>query len=331
VLAPMLPELLIGSADLTPSNKTNWKGCVDFQKTSPHGRYFRYGVREFAMAAIANGMHAYGGIIPATATFLNFIEYMFPAVRLTALSHFQQLFIMTHDSIGLAEDGPTHQPIEAVAMCRATPNVAMFRPADGNETAGSYACALLNKKGPSVLALTRQNLPHLAGSSADKVALGGYVIMCQCPKGHPDVTLVATGSEVSLVVEAAKLLTGVKVRVVSMPCTQLFDAQPVAYRRSVIPPGSLAVSVEAASIQGWERYAHCSLGMTSYGASAPIKDVMEHFGFTPAKVAARVTEFRAELRDAAAALGGGARPALLPTHFASTKGNMPKGPILAKL
>lgn len=229
-IANAVPELVGGSADLTPSNKTQIKSD-DFQKSTPHGRYFRFGVREHGMAAIGNGLNAYNNLIPFTATFLNFLEYLFPALRLTALSEQQQIFIMTHDSIALGEDGPTHQPIEALAICRATPNCLTFRPADGNETNGAYIQAMEATSSPSVLALTRQGLPQLAGTSQEKVALGGYVVE-DC-KGKPDVVFVATGSEVSLAIDAAKLLTGHKVRVVSMPCVELFERQSVAYRRYV--------------------------------------------------------------------------------------------------
>jgi len=174
--AAVLPEMIGGSADLTGSVKTQIKGSSDFQKGAYAGRYFRFGVREHGMAAIGNGMVAYGAVIPFTATFLNFIEYCFPAVRLSALSHFGQLYIMTHDSIGLGEDGPTHQPVEALSLCRATPDLNVFRPADGNEVVGSYVCALEERQRPSVLSLTRQNLPQLHGSSAAAVAKGAYVL-----------------------------------------------------------------------------------------------------------------------------------------------------------
>jgi len=215
-VADILPELIIGSADLTGSNLTRWKTAVDFQPDGSHigdykGRYIRYGVREHGMSAIMNGISAYGGLIPAGATFLNFISYAWGAVRLSALSGQRVIYIMTHDSIGLGEDGPTHQPIETMAMIRATPELVDLRPADGNETSGAYLFAITAKHRPSVLALTRQDLPHLKGSSAEKTLKGGYVL--QEVEGA-NVTLIGTGSETSLCVETAQLLEkehGVKV------------------------------------------------------------------------------------------------------------------------
>mmetsp|Transcript_22597 Transcript_22597/g.31593 ORF Transcript_22597/g.31593 Transcript_22597/m.31593 type:complete len:627 (-) Transcript_22597:518-2398(-) len=246
-IAEVLPELIGGSADLTPSNKTALKCTVEFQRNSREGRYLRFGVREHAMGAISNGIHAYGGHLPFSATFLVFIEYMFPAVRLAALSGHKQLFIMTHDSVGVGGDGPTHQPIEQAALCRATPNLLFFRPADGNETSGAYKYALKQKFTPSVLALTRQNVDQLEGSAIDSVGKGGYVIK---EAKNPDLILVGTGSEVSLCVKAAKVMKDMKIRVVSMPCTELFDEQPEEYRREILLPGVPIISVEAASTTG---------------------------------------------------------------------------------
>lgn len=312
-IAAIVPELVGGSADLTPSNKTSLKNTTDFLKESYSGRYFRFGVREHGMAAIGNGLYAYGSLIPFTATFLNFIEYCFPSVRLAALSHFQQIFIMTHDSIGVGEDGPTHQPIEAVALCRATPNLLTLRPADGNEVAGSYIEAL-KFKGPSVLCLTRQNIPSIPNSSAANVAKGAYVAVGSDDE-KADVILIASGSEVSLALDAAKLLTGKTVRVVSIPSWELFDAQPVAYRRSVLTPGVPVVSIEVLSITGWERYAHKNIGMTTFGGSAPAHQLFEHFGFTPDKIATTVSEFLEGDVVEAKALAGGV--GTLPVHFDS--------------
>lgn len=282
-LADSVVSLVGGSADLTPSNKTDLKKSHDVKPGDFGGRYIRFGVREHGMAAIGNGMFAFGGFIPYTATFLNFLSYCFPAARLAALSEFQQLFIMTHDSIGLGEDGPTHQPVEILSLCRATPNLFVFRPADGNETVGSYVQALERKNAPSVLSLTRQNLPQLAHSSVDGVAKGAYVLEDGGDK--PDIILIGSGSETPIAVDAAKLLNGLKVRVVSMPCTTLFDRQTTEYRRSVLPLGIPIVSVEAASIMGWERYSHYAIGMTTFGASAPYEKLYEKFGFTPENVA----------------------------------------------
>ncbi|KAG0068294.1 Transketolase [Linnemannia elongata] len=291
-IADHLPELIIGSADLTGSNLTRWKTAVDFQPNDSGignyaGRYVRYGVREHGMCGVMNGIDAYGGLIPAGATFLNFISYASGAVRLSALSGHRIIYIMTHDSIGLGEDGPTHQPIETMAMIRATPNLIDFRPADGNETSGAYLYAIETKDRPSVLALTRQDLPQLEGSSIEKTLKGGYVL--QEVQGA-DVTLVATGSEVSLIVDAAKLLKehGLKARVVSMPSTKLFDEQSHDYRASVLIDGIPSVSVEAMSTFGWDRYAHESIGIDTFGASGPYKDVYKHFGLVPDVVAGKV-------------------------------------------
>ncbi|KAF9897269.1 Transketolase, partial [Lobosporangium transversale] len=291
-VADLLPELMIGSADLTGSNLTRWKTAVDFQPENTgighySGRYLRYGVREHGMSAIMNGLDAYGGIIPAGATFLNFISYASGAVRLSALSGHRVIYIMTHDSIGLGEDGPTHQPIETMAMIRATPNLVDLRPADGNETSGAYLFAISTKDRPSVLALTRQDLPQLEGSSVEKTLHGGYVL--QEVEGA-DVTLVGTGSEVSLCVDAAKLLTekGIKARVVSMPSTTLFDEQSHDYRASVLIDGVPTVSVEAMTTFGWDRYAHESIGIDTFGASGPYKEVYKHFGLVPDVVASKV-------------------------------------------
>ncbi|KAG0257197.1 Transketolase [Mortierella polycephala] len=291
-VADILPELMIGSADLTGSNLTRWKTAVDFQPESTKvgtyaGRYLRYGVREHGMAAIMNGLDAYGGIIPGGATFLNFISYASGAVRLSALSGHRVLYIMTHDSIGLGEDGPTHQPIETMAMIRATPNLVDLRPADGNETSGAYLFAISAANRPSVLALTRQDLPQLEGSSVEKTLFGGYVL--QEVEGA-DVTLIGTGSEVSLAVDAAKLLAaeGIKARIVSMPSTTLFDEQSSKYKRSVLIDGVPAVSIEAMTTFGWNRYAHESLGIDTFGASGPFKEVYRHFGLVPDIVATKV-------------------------------------------
>jgi len=201
---------------------------------------------------------------------------------------------MTHDSIGLGEDGPTHQPIEAIALVRGTPNILLIRPADGNETAGAYLAAL-EYNGPTVMALTRQNLPHLENSTPEKVLLGGYVV--RDGKDHK-LIFVATGSEVSLAIEAAKILEekdGLSVRVVSMPSTDLFDKQSVQYRRSILTPGVPVVSIEAASVHGWARYAHFHIGMTTFGSSGPLDKVMDYFGFVPNKVVATTRKYLSDL------------------------------------
>ncbi|KAF9177363.1 Transketolase [Haplosporangium sp. Z 767] len=288
----VLPELIVGSADLTGSNLTRWKDAVDFQPENTGlgnyaGRYIRYGVREHAMAGVMNGIDAYGGMIPAGATFLNFISYASGAVRLSALSGHHVIYIMTHDSIGLGEDGPTHQPIETLAMIRATPHLVDLRPADGNETSGAYLYALEAKTRPSVLSLTRQDLPQLEGTSIEKTLKGGYVLK---DVQEADVTLIGTGSELSLCVETAELLKneGIKARIVSMPSTKLFDEQPFDYRASVLIDGVPAVSVEALSTFGWTRYAHESIGIDTFGSSGPYKEVYKHFGLVPDVVAGKV-------------------------------------------
>eukprot|EP00466_Bigelowiella_natans_P006958 jgi/Bigna1/86430/estExt_fgenesh1_pg.C_100228 len=295
-LAEVLPELVGGSADLTPSNKlttihtqTKLNCTGDFQRKTPEGRYLRFGVREHGMGAIGNGLHAYGGIIPFTATFLTFIEYMFPAVRLAALSAesflisgHKHIYIMTHDSLGIGEDGPTHQPIEQVNMVRMTPNVLMFRPADGNETSGAYKIAMEQQHTPSVFALSRQ----LDGSSIENVAKGAYTLREQ---KDPDAILIATGSEVSTCLEAAKLLGNIGV--VSMPCAKLFDEQSLEYRRQVLPFKVPIIAVEAAAASGWYKYAHHTIVMRTFGVSGKGSDCMEYFGFVPEKIAVSVREW----------------------------------------
>lgn len=335
-LAPTLVELMGGSADLTPSNKTWLKCSRDFAPTDRAGRYIRFGVREHAMAAIGNGLSAYGGFLPFTATFLNFIEYAFGAVRLSALSGHKQLYIMTHDSIGLGEDGPTHQPVEALNLLRATPNLLTFRPADANEVAGSYAAAV-QFNGPSVLALSRQNLPNLEASAASKVFQGAYT--AYSTKGTSSdaapLVFVATGSEVEVALDAAKAIVADATKaskfgaisVVSVPCRELFDQQPVSYRREILPLGSLIISVEAAAIDGWEKYAHHSVGMTTFGESAPSEKLYDHFGFTGVKVAAVAEKFATEYKATLGECGIATFPPLT-TQYAAPA---PVTPFLTKL
>ena len=225
-LVEVLPEMMVGSADLTGSNLTRWKSATDFQHPSTGlgdyaGRYFRFGVREHAMEAICNGLTAYGGIIPFCSTFLNFVSYAAGAVRLSALSHFRVITVATHDSIGLGEDGPTHQPVETAAWLRAVPNLAFWRPADGNETSAAYLTSVLSQHTPSVLALSRQNLPQLENSTIERATKGGYVVH---ESDNADLTIVSTGSEVGLCVEAAQQLKskGITARIVSIPCFEVF-------------------------------------------------------------------------------------------------------------
>lgn len=287
----VVPELVSGSADLTGSNNTRWKKAIDFQPPNLgigeySGRYVRYGVREHAMAAVMNGLSAYGTIIPAGGTFLNFVSYAAGAVRLSSLSHQRVIYVATHDSIGLGEDGPTHQPIETLAHFRALPNMMVWRPADGNETSAAYYMALTSKATPSILALTRQNLPQLEGSTIEKAIKGGYVAL---ENKDAKITLVSTGSEVSLCLEAVKTLQGqgIPARVVSLPCFEVFDAQDKEYRLSVLPDGIPALSVEVMSTLGWEKYSHEQFGLNRFGASGPYKDVYKKFHFTPEGIAER--------------------------------------------
>lgn len=273
-----IPELVGGSADLTGSNLTRWKDAVDFQPPSTglgdwSGRYIRYGVREHAMGAIMNGLAAYGTIIPYGGTFLNFVSYAAGAVRLSALSQVRVIWVATHDSIGLGEDGPTHQPIETLAHFRALPNTMVWRPADGNETSAAYYLALTEKHTPSIIALSRQNLPQLENSTLSNAIKGGYVVH---EDEKADVTLVSTGSEVGICVDAVKVLKekhNLKARVVSIPCFEVFDAQDKSYRLKVLPDGIPSLSVEALTTMGWERYTHEQFGLNRFGASGAYKDV----------------------------------------------------------
>lgn len=299
-IAASCPEIMGGSADLTPSTLTALKCSGDFQAKTPAGRYIRFGVREHGMVAICNGMYAHGGFRPFCATFMNFIGYALGAVRVAALSHFGVLFVMTHDSIGLGEDGPTHQPIEMLESLRAMPNLITLRPADGNEVAGAYAVAMERSTTPCVLSLSRQGVPTLPGTSIENVAKGGYVIK---EFGTASSTLslifVATGTEVSLAMTAAEQLLKelsdeqaksqypcpVWIRVVSMPSVEIFDEQPMEYKRSVLVPGAPIVSVEAGGIRGWKTYAHAHCGIdNSFGLSAPADKVYETFGLTPSSI-----------------------------------------------
>ena len=276
-LAKEYPELVGGSADLTPSNNTALKCTVDFTKETPEGRYLRFGIREHAMVAICNGLYAYGGYLPFCATFFVFVGYCMGAVRISALANYKVLFIMTHDSIGVGEDGPTHQPIEQLWQLRNMPNVTVIRPADGRETAGAYAC-YMNGQGPCVLALSRQNLPYIEGSKPENVMKGAYVL--REVEGKPDLVLVGTGSEVSLCMKAAEALEGKKVRVVSMPSVELFNQQPAEYKKTVLGEETPILGVEAGSTQGWEKFTHYQMGIDSFGTSAPGSKVYEHFGLT---------------------------------------------------
>ncbi|MBD2167248.1 transketolase [Calothrix membranacea FACHB-236] len=296
-IAAVLPELIGGSADLTHSNLTELKGKGDFQKGQYQNPNIHYGVREHGMGAIVNGIALHGsGLIPYGATFLIFTDYMRAPIRLSALSQAGGIWVMTHDSIGQGEDGPTHQPIETLASLRAIPKLTVLRPADGTETSGAYKIAIERAKAnaPTLLALTRQNVPNLAGTSIEGVAKGGYIVVDS--QGTPDIILIGTGSELSLAVTAAEKLTaeGKKVRVVSLPAWDLFDAQDAAYKESVLPKAvTKRLSVEAGSSFGWHKYVGsegATVSIDTFGASAPGNVVLEKFGFSVDNVLAKAKE-----------------------------------------
>jgi len=283
---PELPQVLGGSADLTPSNNTKFKGAEDFQKTCRAGRYIRYGVREHAMGAIMNGIAVSDLLRPYGATFLVFADYMRPAIRVAAMSGYPTIFIFTHDSIGLGEDGPTHQPVEQLASLRAIPNLVVIRPADACETVYAWKYALQHRDGPVTIALTRQGLPILDQNkypSAENLEKGAYILIKQ---DGPDVLLIATGSEVHLAIQAHQQLAdqGIKAQVISMPSWELFEKQSQQYRDTVLPPKVTArVGIEAAVSQGWEKWLGDNgifIGLSSFGASAPGKVCLEKFGIT---------------------------------------------------
>jgi transketolase len=287
-IAKALPELVGGSADLDPSTKTYLKGFGDFEPGSYGGRNFHYGVREHAMAAATNGIALHGGLLPFCATFFNFLDYCKAALRLAAINKIRCVYVFTHDSVFLGEDGPTHQPIEQLAMLRATPNVIDLRPADALETLAAWKFAIQPETGPSVLVLSRQKLAFLGERNVD-VAKGAYILVE--PAGTPDVILIASGSEVALARDAAKLLEakGTKTRVVSMVSFHLFDKQDAAYRESVLPSAVKArVSIEAAATLGWKKYvgdAGITYGLDHFGTSAPQAAIEKEYGFTPEHIA----------------------------------------------
>ncbi|MBA4395450.1 MAG: transketolase, partial [Desulfobacca sp.] len=287
-----------GSADLAPSNKTEIKGSKDFQAGSYDQRNIRFGVREHGMGSIMNGMALHGGVIPYGGTFLIFSDYMRPPIRLAAMMGLKVIYVYTHDSIGLGEDGPTHQPIEQLAALRAIPNLTVIRPADANETAEAWKMALINETGPTALVLTRQNLPTLDRNlmaPADQLALGAYVLNNQ-DSSKPDLILMATGSEISVALAAMEKLKirGISTRVVSIPSWELFERQTLAYRNQVLPPEITArLAVEAASPQGWHRYVGeqgTIVGLDHFGASAPDKVLFEKFGLTVDHVVEKALE-----------------------------------------
>jgi transketolase len=291
--SPVLPELFGGSADLGGSNKTEWSGYKPLVK-NVEANYVNYGVREFGMSAIMNGIALHGGLIPFGATFLMFSEYARNAIRMAALMKIRSIFVFTHDSIGLGEDGPTHQPIEQIPTLRMIPNMAVWRPCDTVESAVAWQQAIERKDGPSCLIFSRQGLPFQERSDEQiaAIARGGYILK-DCA-GTPDVILIATGSEVQLAMGAAEKLAGKKVRVVSMPSTTTFDAQDAAYRESVLPAAvTRRVAVEAAVTEGWYKYVGLGgrvVGINRFGESAPDKVLFKEFGFTVDNVAKAVEE-----------------------------------------
>ncbi len=291
-LTVAVPELVGGSADLTGSNNTKTKATTPFGPDDYAGRYVYYGIREFGMAAAMNGMALHGGVIPYGGTFLVFADYCRNAIRLSAIQHQRVVYVMTHDSIGLGEDGPTHQPVEHVMSLRAIPNLLVFRPCDAVETAECWALALAQTDRPSVLALTRQNLPQLRTDAGMQSAKGGYRLKSATAARR--VVLVATGSEVELAVNVAAALEaqGIGADVVSMPCTELFDQQNAAYRADILPTDALLVSIEAGVTLGWQKYVGqgLTIGIDSFGASAPAPDLFRHFGFTPEAIVPRILE-----------------------------------------
>ena len=287
-IAKYIPQLMGGSADLTPSNNTLPVGEESFSPENPKGRYIRYGVREHGMAAIMNGMALHGGVLPYSGTFFVFSDYMRPAMRMSALMEQQVVYVLTHDSIGLGEDGPTHQPEAHLWAYRMIPNMTVIRPMDANETAEAWKSALKNKKGPTCLVLTRQNLPvydraGLGWAKSEEAQKGGYVL---CEDKDFEAIIIATGSEVELAVEAKAKLNeqGVKVRIVSMPSTNIFDEQPQEYKESVLPKNILKrVAVEAGVTLGWYKYVGLEgrvIGLDRFGASAPYKTLYKEFGIT---------------------------------------------------
>ena len=291
-LTAAIPEMVGGSADLTGSNNTKTKSTHTLDKNDYAGRYVNYGIREFGMAAAMNGMALHGGIIPYGGTFLVFSDYCRSAIRLSAIQRVQVIYVMTHDSIGLGEDGPTHQPIEHVMSLRMMPGVHVYRPADVVETAQCWALAIARKDGPAVLALSRQNLPPLNSDvSSNLCARGGYRL--SAAKSVRKLVILATGSEVEIAIGVAVSLEeqGIGVDVVSMPCLELFDAQDAAYQADVIPHDILIVSIEAGVTRGWERYTGrggLNIGIDTFGASAPIADLYDHFGLTVDKIVPQI-------------------------------------------
>ena len=294
IIKNVVPNMFGGAADLAPSTKTYMADKGDFSKETPDGCNMHFGVRELSMAAIGNGIYLHGGLKPYVSTFFVFSDYVKPMARLSALMKAPVTYVLTHDSIGVGEDGPTHQPIEQLAMLRAMPNFYVWRPADASETAAAWYFALTKKDAPSALVLTRQNLPQLDGSGKDALK-GGYILE-DSTKATPDAIIIATGSEVSLAVEAKKILAGkgVDARVVSMPCMDLFEDQSEEYKESVLPKEvRKRVAVEALTGFGWGKYIGLDgkfVGMKGFGASAPAGQLFPFFGITADAVADAITD-----------------------------------------
>lgn len=292
-IAKQMPSLLGGSADLTPSNNTFPKGEESYSTETTTGRYVHYGVREFGMGAIMNGLALHGGVLPYAGTFFVFSDYMRPAMRMAALMGLQVVYVLTHDSIGLGEDGPTHQPVAHLTSLRAIPNMNVIRPADANETIEAWKSALSNTTGPTCLVLTRQGLPVLETSQVERASRGGYIYD---EDERFDTIIIGTGSELELAIEAKKELNskGKKVRIVSMPCTDIFDTQDAGYRDSVLPSNCVKrIAVEAGSTLGWYKYVGLQgkvIGLDRFGASAPYKTLYEKFGITVEKVVEAATQ-----------------------------------------
>jgi transketolase len=294
VLTQNIPALIGGSADLTGSNNTKTPSTTPLTAESYGGRYVYYGIREFGMGAAMNGMALHGGVVPYGGTFLVFADYCRPAIRLSALQEIRVVYVMTHDSIGLGEDGPTHQPIEHLQSLRAIPNLLVMRPADALETAECWELALQQTDRPSLLALTRQNLPAVRDDASENLcAKGAYRL--RAARADRKVVLIATGSEVELACDVAEALEGkgIGADVVSMPCTELFDEQPESYRADVLPAGPVRVSIEAGTTFGWERYTGLEgvrIGLDRFGASAPAEDLFPHFGFSVDAIVPKILE-----------------------------------------
>lgn len=296
VIGPQMPELLGGSADLAPSNLTFWKGAKAITPEDANGNYLHYGVREFGMGAVMNGIALHGGLVPYGATFLIFMEYMRNSIRMASLMGQQVIYVFTHDSIGLGEDGPTHQPIEQLTSLRTTPNLNTWRPCDAVETAAAWDAAIKRHSGPTALVLSRQNLPHQQRTTAQLAAIQNGAYVLKDSEGTPELILIATGSEVGLAMDAAAELEqqGKAVRVVSMPSAYRFNGQDAEYRESVLPKAvTKRIAIEAAHADYWYKYVGLDgrvIGMTTYGESAPAGDLFKHFGFTVENVVKQANE-----------------------------------------